>query len=398
MQKKIIIFGSGQYGYDALSFFGDENVDCFCDNNPSLCGGEKFGKPVISFEELKAKCKDAIIVIAVAGIGSYAIAEQCEKNGVVDYLLYTFLREIFSESDYLQVLAFIKDPVNRMNIRKDMYLKRTQELEGQLIYFKKHADIRYMKPAKGELRRRQLQCVQTSVKFFEKIKELYIRPMLYGGNLLGYVRHNGFIPWDDDIDFALIRNEYEKLKEYCKLHICSKTEWDEKKLEKGKHIKMGLENYYWVLRYDHFSVAEVLGGSCIVGMDFFPLEYYADNYSFNELRKLYDGLRSDLVKMDSEKEKIQYIERAKAENRKNTVGESNNIYYGIDNMEMHNSYHKGNFIPRDVIFPLKRITWEGEMFWVPNDVEELLTYEYECPWEFPDDVGIPLHFKGVEEI
>lgn len=59
----------------------------------------------------------------------------------------------------------------------------------------------------------EIKKIEASMLFmFDKIcRDNNILYSICYGTLLGAVRHNGFIPWDDDIDIAMTRKEYNKL-------------------------------------------------------------------------------------------------------------------------------------------------------------------------------------------
>ena len=73
-------------------------------------------------------------------------------------------------------------------------------------------DIKDAKKATGSLRDLQLKSLDVLKEFIRICEQNNLNYWVDAGTLLGSVRHQGFVPWDDDLDVSLTKDDYQKFK------------------------------------------------------------------------------------------------------------------------------------------------------------------------------------------
>lgn len=125
-------------------------------------------------------------------------------------------------------------------------------------------------------------------EFSKFCKKNNIKYFALGGTLLGAVRHKGFIPWDDDMDLGVPREDYEKL-----LLLCSKE-----KVNFELHTFDNDENHYrYFARLEDSSVKIKRNDKSVseissAWIDIFPL----------------DGIILKILKFGGQKIMIQFVD------------------------------------------------------------------------------------------
>ncbi len=141
-------------------------------------------------------------------------------------------------------------------------------------------------PKRKEVWRIELDMVKEFIRICKKYGFTYFAA---GGTLIGAVRHNGFIPWDDDIDLMMPRADYEKFVEVAGDELperyflqCSDTE----KLYYNGHLQIrdNLTTCFTTNSYCDLKLSK----NCGIFIDVFPYDCVPDDkkQKENQVKKI----------------------------------------------------------------------------------------------------------------
>ena len=232
-------------------------------------------------------------------------------------------------------------------------------------------------PEGSALRRVQKELVRMLKVVAGICEEHGLQWWLSSGTLLGAARHKGFIPWDDDLDIVMMREDYLKLEKIlCSMQSdefvfhCQKTDVDYvnffgkfRKKEGSIQVKHRRYDYYkWRgIGLDIFAIEKTSYLSArLAKLLYHPFMSLGSRIKVGWIRKPYTRI-------------IQAINKFLLHPLLRLVGKINpkgKYHYALGQ-----GWPKHFFYAKD-LFPLKTAEFEGEQFPVPDNMDAYLTNVY----------------------
>lgn len=227
------------------------------------------------------------------------------------------------------------------------------------------------------LRKAQLIMLDTLIEFDAVCKKHDLQYWLDSGTLLGAVRHQGFIPWDDDIDIAM------PVEDYCKFLEIAADELSDEIFIQTSQTDVGFKFDYIKLRSNKASIVEFHEKDKLVPyhqgvfVDIFPMltikNTDANQNLYRDILKKIRDISS--ISLHTPNGKDDPVTRA------SLVSSLKAMHQGWKNDNVKVIY--GGEMP-DVaawfdfkeVFPLDRMVFEGKAFSVPNNSDHYLSAIY----------------------
>lgn len=137
-------------------------------------------------------------------------------------------------------------------------------------------DLIAMELTEKDLRQAQKIMVMIMKKIHAVCEKHQIKYWLDYGTLIGAVRHEGFIPWDDDFDICMMRADYERFNQIIQEELGDEFFWQTYRTDSAYPFFLGkirLKNTIWEER----SCRNVLLKEKGVFVDVFPIDLVPEN-------------------------------------------------------------------------------------------------------------------------